>query len=49
MPDPMSALATAAASVHELFLAYMKAGFTQPQALYILGVMLAELMAKNAE
>lgn len=35
--DPISALAEMAASVHETFLAYIKAGFTEDQALYLVG------------
>ena len=35
--DPISALAEMAANVHETFLAYVKAGFTEDQALYLVG------------
>jgi len=33
--DPFSALAEGAAQVHELFLSYVLAGFSEPQALYL--------------
>lgn len=35
--DPMSELATAAASLHELYLSLVAAGFTETQALYLVG------------
>jgi hypothetical protein len=47
--DPLSAMGTAAASIHEMFLAYVKAGFTRPEALHMLGIMLAEMASKSAE
>lgn len=33
--DPLSALAQAAAQIHELFTAYVNAGFTRPEALQL--------------
>lgn len=33
--DPMTQLQQAATQVHELFLAYVAAGFTEPQALQL--------------
>ncbi|MFI6510119.1 hypothetical protein ACIBCT_21145 [Streptosporangium sp. NPDC050855] len=38
--DPITLLAEGAAQLHELFLAYLNAGFTEPQALFLLGQML---------
>lgn len=35
--DPITQLAEAAASLHELFVAYVGAGFTEGQALYLIG------------
>ena len=39
--DPFGPMALAAAGMHQIFLAYVEAGFTEPQALYLLGQMLA--------
>jgi hypothetical protein len=39
--DPMSLLAEGATATHELFLSYVQAGFTEAQALYLVGQMLA--------
>lgn len=39
-PDPVSALAEGAAQIHELFTAYMNAGFARQEALYLVGVIL---------
>ena len=33
--DPMTLLAEASAAIHEMFLAYVKAGFNESQALYL--------------
>ena len=33
--DPMTMLAEASAAIHEMFLAYIKVGFTESQALYL--------------
>lgn len=33
--DPITALAAAAASTHEMFRAYLEAGFSESQALYL--------------
>lgn len=35
--DPITQLAQAAASQHELFMAYVAAGFTESQAIYLVG------------
>lgn len=35
--EPLSELAEGAAQLHELFSAYIGAGFTEQQALYLLG------------
>ncbi|MCW2915520.1 MAG: hypothetical protein JWN52_3588 [Actinomycetia bacterium] len=35
--DPVSALAEGAAQLHELYLAFISAGFTESQALYLVG------------
>jgi hypothetical protein len=32
-PDPISVLTESAAQLHELFTVFMKAGFTEPQAM----------------
>jgi hypothetical protein len=37
---PISDLAQAATQLHELFSAYVAAGFTEPQALYLIGQLL---------
>lgn len=39
--DPITQLAQAAASLHELFTAYVAAGFTENQALYLVGQIIA--------
>jgi hypothetical protein len=39
--DPITQLAEAAMSLHELFIAYVAAGFTENQALYIVGQLVA--------
>jgi hypothetical protein len=35
--DPVTALAEAAASLHELYVTYVQSGFTPAQALYLVG------------
>jgi hypothetical protein len=40
-PEPMSELAAGAAQMHELFTAYIAAGFTESQALYLLGKLIS--------
>lgn len=42
MNEPLSALAEAAVSAHELFIACMQGGFTEDQALTLVAKMLAE-------
>jgi hypothetical protein len=39
--DPITELATAAVSLHELFSAYVGAGFNENQALYLVGQLVA--------
>lgn len=38
--DPLSALMIAATGMHEFFRSYVEAGFTENQALYLVGQML---------
>ena len=41
-PDPLTELAKGAAQIHEMFTAYVGAGFTRPEALQIIiGVLTA--------
>lgn len=42
MTDPSTPLGEATGSLHEMFLSLIAAGFTEWQALRIIGVMLAE-------
>ena len=35
--DPMTLLASAATEMHEMFLSYVKAGFSRKEALYLMG------------
>lgn len=37
--DPLSSLMAAATATHELFRTYIEAGFTEAQALYLVGQM----------
>lgn len=39
--DPLTGLAQAAAAIHEMFTAYVDAGFTEQQALYLVGRIVA--------
>jgi len=39
--DPITALTEMAASLHEMFKAYVEAGFTEEQALYLVGRIVA--------
>jgi hypothetical protein len=41
--DPISSIAESAAATHEMFISYVAAGFTEPQALYLIGQMLAAM------
>ena len=41
LKDPISVLATGAIQVHELFDAYVQAGFTRPEALSLVQTILA--------
>lgn len=42
--DPITQLAEGAASAHELFTAYVAAGFTENQALYLVGQLITAAM-----
>lgn len=42
MPDPITPIAASMAQLHELFESLTRSGFTEWQALRIIGVMLAE-------
>lgn len=42
--DPITQLAVAAASAHEMFTSYVAAGFTEAQALYLVGQILASAL-----
>lgn len=44
LEDPITQLAEGAASAHELFLAYVAAGFTENQALYLVAQMVTVAM-----
>lgn len=46
-PDPVSALAASAASMHELFVAYLGAGFMRNEALYLIGLILTAGMRQQ--
>lgn len=39
-PDPLTALGAAAQQLHEVFLSYVEAGFTESQALYLIAQIL---------
>ena len=47
--DPITAMAEAAAGLHELFTAYTAAGFTEPQAMHLLTVMVEAHMRAAME
>lgn len=47
-PSPMTALAEAAAQQHELYLAYIAAGFTASQAMQIICAMVAAVVTQQA-
>jgi hypothetical protein len=46
-PDPMAAMAGGAIAIHEMFLGLLEGGFTEPQALYLMGVWLANVKAEG--
>jgi hypothetical protein len=48
-PDPITQLAEAAASLHELFREYVKAGFTEQQALFLTGKVLTAAAQQRPE
>jgi hypothetical protein len=43
--EPLTALAEGAAQMHEMFLAYIQAGFTEQQALYLVGCALKAMLS----
>jgi len=43
-PDPLSELASVAVQLHEVYLTYTRAGFTDNQALYLVGKMVTASM-----
>jgi hypothetical protein len=45
LQDPMTALAEGAAQMHEMFLSYQQAGFTEQQALYLIGCALKAMLS----
>ena len=45
--DPVTALAEGAAQIHELFQAYLDAGFAADQALYLTGIVLRESLRRT--
>lgn len=47
-PDPVSMLAAGAAQLHELFAAYVTAGFLRHEALYLTGMIITAGM-RNAQ
>jgi hypothetical protein len=47
--DPVTVLAAGAAQAHELFTAWVDAGFTDRQALYLLGQVMAAAARGPAE
>lgn len=47
-PTDGTPLASEAASMHELFITLVGAGFTERQALYLIGVMFGETQANSA-
>jgi hypothetical protein len=48
LQDPMSVLAEGAAQIHEMFLSYQEAGFTEQQALYLVGCAIKAMLAPPA-
>jgi hypothetical protein len=44
MDDPIGPLAAAAVSLHELFMAYVKAGFTRKEALDLVKFVISAMM-----
>jgi len=45
-PDPMSALQEASTQIHEMYISYIDAGFTQHEALYLIGQMIQAMVAR---
>lgn len=48
MPEPMTELGQSAAMFHELYLAYVAAGFTKQEALKIIADCVAALMIEGS-
>ena len=49
VPDPFTSLDVGAAQTHEMFTAYMRAGFTRAEALQLVGEMLAANVRASVE
>jgi hypothetical protein len=47
--DPITALAEGAAQLHELFMAYVDAGFSHAQAIYLVGVTLRSAIGRQPD
>lgn len=45
--DPLTSLATMGVVFHEIYAAYVSAGFSDAQAIYLVGVMLAASLRKE--
>lgn len=43
--EPLTALGEGAAQMHEMFLAYVQVGFTEQQALYLVGQALKAMLS----
>jgi hypothetical protein len=43
--EPLTELAESTAQMHEMFLAYQEAGFTENQALYLIGCALKAMLS----
>ncbi len=43
-PNPITVLAEGAAQLHEIFCSYKAAGFTEQQALYLVGLIITAAM-----
>jgi hypothetical protein len=46
-PDPITILGEAAAQLHELYCSYIGAGFTEQQALYLVGQIITATIRKG--
>ena len=47
--DPLNVYVVAAVSLHEMFCAYVDAGFTEPQAMQLVTAQLMVLTAKQSD